>query len=179
MGGIRASRAARVAFVVGVTTLGVGTIVSCDNDTGTGTAPTSVDSASAFTALVEWQASEQEPVVNDDGEAALPVIYVVAADGETIDVGVQAAVAEATVDIATVRFADEATEAFELDDDAVRDDGSMLLVGAMPAAAGTITVDLVRYLAADRPEPFQLQITADDVGTTSVSGASVTAVSQP
>ena len=65
-----------------------------------------MSSADAITAIVAWQAEEQEPVIDDDGEPQLPVIFVVAGDGTTIDVGVQADVAEATNDWATVRFAD-------------------------------------------------------------------------
>ena len=70
--------------------------------------------------------------MNDNGEERLPVIYVVAADGETIDVGVQADVAAATVDIADVRFADESADAFDdgVDDEPVIADGVMLLIGA-------------------------------------------------
>lgn len=156
---------------------------ACTSDGSGDAAPDEVDPASAYVAMIEWQASEQDPVINDAGDVELPVIYVVAADGETIDVGVQAAVAEATVDMATVRFADEAGDAFDSDLDGapVRDHGSMLLVGAVPVAAPTIMVDLVRYLAAERPEPFQLEITADDLatGTTNLRGASVTSVTQP
>ena len=138
-----------------------------------------VDHAAAFAALVEWQAQEQEPVLDDSGEAQLPVIYVVAAEGGTIDVGVQAEVASATVDLATVRFADEATEAF--DDDAegqpVIDDGSMLLVGPVPEPAPSVLVELLRYVSADESEAFIVEIAADEGSTT--SGASVTSVTQP
>jgi len=156
---------------------------ACASDGSGDAAPGEVDAASAFVAMIEWQTGEQEPVVTDAGETELPVIYVVAAAGETIDVGVQAAVAEATVDMATVRFADEATDAFDddLDGEPVRDQGSMLLVGAIPVAAPTIVVDLVRYVAADRPEPFQLEITADDLGPGTIGqrSAIVTSATSP
>lgn len=154
---------------------------SCTSD-GTGdVAPTEVDPTSAYIAIVEWQASEQEPVVNDSGETQLPVIYVVAADGTTIDVGVQAAVAGATVDIATVRFADEAGEAFDssLEDEPVREHGSMLLVGLMPAPAPTVTVDVVRFAAIEDSEPMQITIKATPQDTTGLGRAVVTSVTPP
>ena len=71
-----------MAFVVGA--------AACGSDD----APDSsdVDPAAALTAIVEWQAGEQEPVVDDNGEIRLPVIYIASADGDTIDVGVQAEV---------------------------------------------------------------------------------------
>lgn len=138
-----------------------------------------VDHAAAFTALVEWQAGEQEPVLDDAGQEQLPVIYIAGAEGGTIDVGVQADVAAATVDLATVRFADDATEAFDdgVDGQPVIDDGSMLLVGALPDPAPVVVVELLRYLAADTSEAFLVEISAD--GRSTVGTASVTSVSQP
>lgn len=138
-----------------------------------------VGPAAALTALVEWQAGEQEPVLDDSGNAQLPVIYVAAAEGGTIDVGVQAEVASATVEVATVRFADEATEAFDEDAEGqpVIDEGSMLLVGPVPEPAPSVVVDLLRYLSADESEAFVVEITADAGSAT--NGASVTSVTQP
>ena len=84
--------------------LGVLMVAGCGGDDDVPS--TAVSSAEAITAIVAWQAEEQEPVIGEDGEPQLPVIFVVAGDGTTIDVGVQADVAEATNDWATVRFAD-------------------------------------------------------------------------
>lgn len=152
-------------------------VTGCDGSDDT--TADDVDHAAAFTALVEWQAGEQEPVLDDSGEAQLPVIYVAAAEGGTIDVGVQAEVASATVDVATVRFADEATEAFDdgVEGQPVIDEGSMLLVGPMPEPAPSVVVELLRYLSADESEAFVIEITVD-AGSTP-SGASVTSVTQP
>jgi len=135
-----------------------------------------VDQSSAYTAIIEWQAAEQEPVVNDDGTVKLPVVYVAAADGATIDVGVQASVAAATVDIADVRFADESSEAFDsgIDDEPVIDQGVMLLVGAIPEPAPTIDVELVRYLDIGSSSAFALQITADTTTSSGIGTATVT-----
>jgi hypothetical protein len=149
--------------------------VACSG--GDDTPSGAVDQAGAYTAIVEWQAGEQEPVENEDGTVELPVVYVAAADGETIDVGVQAKVAEETVDVADVRFADDSSEAFDegVDGAPVIDDGSLLLVGAMPEPAPTIEVEVLRYLAAETSTPFTLLISADDApDSTAVGSATVT-----
>lgn len=180
MGGNRAERAVgargvRVTALIGLVTLCALSVACTDGDSS----PSGeVDQSGAYTAIVEWQAAEQEPILNDDGTVKLPVIYVVAADGATIDVGVQASVASATVDIADVRFADESSEAFDsgIDGEPVIDQGVMLLVGAMPDPARTIEVELLRYLSVETSSPFVLQITADDADTKSsgVGDATVT-----
>ena len=136
-------------------------ITACDTDDDS---PAEVvGSADALTAAIAWEADEQEPVVDDGGEVRLPVIFVVAGDGATIDVGVQADVAAATVDWATVRFADQVAETFDPDTDGepVRDDGAMLLIGPLPEPATSVTLDLVRYTSVDVGEPFALEITAE------------------
>ncbi len=161
-----------MAFVIGA--------AACGGDD----APNSsdVDSAAALTAIVEWQAGEQEPVLDDNGDVQLPVIYVASADGGTIDVGVQADVAESTVDIATVRFTDDRGDAFDgdLDDQPVREQGVMLLVGPMPEPGPNVRVDVTRYSSVDRSEPFQLTITHPSGTPGSVSGrATVTVMTRP
>ncbi len=182
MGGNRPPRRARAAHVGAVALLAALAISACDNDEPT--ANDVVGPADAITATIAWQAGEQEPVLNDDGEAQLPVIFVVAGDGATIDVGVQADVAAATVDWATVRFADDVAETFDPDveGEPVRDQGAMLLLGPMPEPAPSISLDLVRYSAIDDGEPFVLEITSDTTSTdtdNSTPGASVTAVTPP
>lgn len=116
----------------------------------------------AMTAIVQWQAIEQEPVLDDEGEALLPVIYVVAADGGTIDVGVQAAVAQAVADTAVVRFADDAADAFDLDAEGepVRDDGALLAVGAVPDPSSVLMVDVDRYTEHEEPETLTVRVAA-------------------
>ena len=157
-------------------------LVACDNDN---TAPTDVvEPADAITAVVAWQAEEQAPVLDANGETQLPVIFVVADGGGTIDIGVQAAVAAASVDWATVSFADDVADTFDpsLDGEPVRNDGVMLLVGPMPAPARTVEVNLVRYTTVDDGEPFTLMITSDVAPTNTDNAtprAAVTSVSQP
>ena len=183
MGGNRAQRRARSAHLGAAALLATLAITGCDSDDATATDV--VGSADAITAAVSWQAGEQEPVIDDDGEVQLPVIFVVADVGATIDVGVQADVAGATVDWATVRFADDVTDTFDpdLEGEPVRDDGVMLLVGPMPEPAPSIELDLIRYSAVDDGEPFRLEITAeiepDSTDPNDTPRAFVTAVTQP
>jgi len=158
-------------------------VAACDSDDA---APTDVVGvADAISAVVAWQADEQQPVLDDNGEELLPVIFVVADIGVTIDVGVQADVAAATADWATVRFADDVTDTFNaaLEGEPVRDAGVMLLVGPMPDPAQSVEVALVRYRSVDDAESFTLEITSDPTTPTdtdnATSRASVTSVTQP
>jgi len=157
-------------------------VTACDSDDA---APTDVvGAADAMTAVVAWQADEQEPVLDDNGEELPPVIFIVADVGATIDVRVQADVAAATADWATVRFADDIADTFNpaLDGEPVRDDGVMLLVGPMPDPAQSVEVALVRYRSVDDAESFTLEITNDPTTTdtdNSTPNASVTSVTQP
>lgn len=121
-----------------------------------------VEPADAYTAIVTWQAGEQEPILAADGDEQLPVIFIVAASGDNIDVGVQATVTSATSSEAIVRFADEAADGFDPrgDDAPVREDGVMLAIGAIPPASHSIKVEVDRYTTQDDPEQLSLTIRA-------------------
>jgi hypothetical protein len=124
-------------------------------------------------------------VIADDGEVQLPVVYVVADAGTSIDVGVQADVAESTVDWATVRFADDIADTFDpdLEGEPVRDDGAMLLVGPIPEPAPSIALTVVRYTSVDDSEPFVLEVVSepapDDTSAIPAPRATVTSATQP
>jgi hypothetical protein len=139
-----------------------------------------VDAAAALTAIVEWQADDREPVLDDNGDALLPVIYVAAGDGGTIDVGVQATVAAAAIDVATVRFADDVADAFDtgIEGEPVIGDGVMLLIGAMPEPARTVVVPLQRFTDSTTAEALELEIRTDP-RPTGIGPATVIAVTQP
>jgi hypothetical protein len=162
--------------------LGVVALASCNDDE---TASDVVGPADAITAIVAWQVDQEEPVIADDGEVQLPVIYVVADAGTTIDVGVQADVAESTVDWATVRFADDIADTFDpdLEGEPVHDEGVMLLVGSIPEPARSIELPLVRYTAVDDGEPFIVEIVTepapDDTSDVPAPRATVTSATQP
>jgi hypothetical protein len=172
------SRAAAVVSALALAAL----VTSCGDDPDPD-AVAEVTPAAAYTAIVTWQAGQQEPVVGDDGEAQLPVVYVAAVDGAGIDVGVQAEVAASTAEVAVVRFADDRSEAFdtELPDQPVIDGGSMLMFDELPPPAPTITVDVVRQLAADEAEPLEFELRARPVGQPDDDAvtAVVTSVTQP
>jgi hypothetical protein len=181
-GGVAGNWVSSAVRMGAVVVLGVFTFTSCDDDEA---ASDVVGPADAITAVVAWQTGEQEPVIADDGEVQLPVIYIVADAGMTIDVGVQADVAESTVDWATVRFADDIADTFDPDlaGEPVRDDGVMLLVGPMPEPAPSIEVPLVRYTAVDDGEPLVVEIVSepapDDTSDVPAPRATVTSATQP
>ena len=183
MGGNQESRVASVARRCSAALLLALAVAACDDDDPA--ADVVVGPGDAITAIVAWQAGEQEPVIDDAGEPQPPVIFIVGGEGTTIDVGVQANVAAATADWATVRFADDVADTFDpgLEGEPVRDDGALLLVGPIPEPARLIDVDVVRYTAVDDGEQFTLEITSDTspnsgTGPDPAPRASVTAVTQ-
>jgi len=125
-----------------------------------------VVAADAYIAVVGWEVDEYEPVVDENGDVELPVVYVAPADGETIEVGIQAAVVEATVDMAIVRFADEASEALDTDTEGepVKDGGVLLIVGDMPDPSRTIELEVVRYQSIGDDSMLTVEITASADG---------------
>jgi len=135
---------------------------------GSDTTPTAdeVVAADAYIAVVGWEVGEHEPVIDEKGEIELPVVYIAPAGGSTIDVGIQAAVVEATVDIAIVRFADEAVEAVDSDTEGepVKDNGILLIVDDMPEPSRTIEVGLVRYRSIEDDSTLTIEVTASTDG---------------
>jgi len=124
--------------------------------------------ADAFIAVVGWEAEQTDATLDENGDPELPVIYVAPADGGTIDVAVQAAVVEATVDIAIVRFADDVSEALDTDEteEPVKDDGILLIVGDMPEPSNTIQLGVIRYRSLDDDTMLTIEITASTEGAT-------------
>ena len=127
---------------------------------------TEIGPADAITALVRWHVDASEPVVDDAGDIVLPIVYIASATGETIDVGIQAAVAERTTDDAVVRFADDRSEAVDDGEDAhpVKDDGVLLLLGELPEPAPTVTFPVTRYRAADDEQTLEIEVAATGGG---------------
>jgi hypothetical protein len=149
-------------------------VAGCSDGSDTTPDANQVVAADAYIAVVDWEVSEHDPVMDEDGDVELPVVYVAPADGETIDVGIQAAVVEATVDIAIVRFADEAAEALDADTEGepVKDDGVLLIVGDLPEPSRTIELVVVRYQSIEDDSMLTVEITA------SADGAAVTSTLQ-
>ncbi len=73
--------------------------------------PEAVATDAVLTALVDWAVeSDAAPTTTDDETL---VVYIAASNGDTIDAAVQASVVAATTDEATVRFADDRSEAID------------------------------------------------------------------
>lgn len=166
----RRGRARHVDVAVAATAaLAAAMLTGCADDPAP---PGVVEPTDAYTAIITWQAEEQEPVLGADGAPQLPVIYVVAADGDTIDAGVQASVTAATADDAVVRFADDANDTFDADVDGapVHDGGVLLAIGAMPEPAYTLDVDVNRFDAKDDYQGMALRVTATERTTVASGG---------
>ena len=146
--------------------LGIATIVvaACSSD-GESAQGTVADTA-AVTALVNWAAGEMPPEVDENGGVEAPIVYVTTESGGTLDAGLQASVVETTTETATVRFADDRSEA--VDDTSelmlVHDDGVMLVLGDLPEASRTLTVDVEWYRSIDETSNLVVTITADASG---------------
>jgi hypothetical protein len=134
-----------------------------------------VDRSEAYLAVIEWQLARQAEAdgVPTDSSATtteapeLPVVYVVVSDGSKIGANVQASVANATVDVATVRFADSREEALEVDDQQqpVRDDGVLLSISPLPPdPARVISVELEVYRSIGDHKTWDLSIGASGDG---------------
>ncbi len=147
---------------------------ACTSDGG-GTTTTSIGAADVYTALVDWQVGMIEgsgPPVTD---APLPVVYIAAEDGSTIDPKTQAKVAENTVDRAKVRFADSQDDAVDSDLDAapVKDDGVLLVVAKFDGK-NTNSVDVPVTVYHDADDEHRLLVTVtSNADTVSVTSSSV------
>jgi hypothetical protein len=138
--------------------------------------PAAVSTDAVLTALVDWAVgSDVTPTTTGDDDEP-PVVYITASNGDTIDAAVQASVVAATTDEATVRFADDRSEAIDdhTDEQRVHDDGVLLVVGELPADAPPSNVsvsDVIveRYRAIDDTSVFVLTVAPDGDGA-SVTG---------
>ena len=154
-------RGAILAISVGIAAI---VVVACSSDGGS--TQGTVEDTAAVTALVNWAAGEMPPEVDENGDVEPPIVYVATHSGSTLDAGLQASVVEETTDTATVRFADDRSEA--IDDTSelmpVHDDGVMLVVGDLPDPAPTLTVDVEWYRSIDETRNLVVTITADPSG---------------
>jgi hypothetical protein len=143
-----------------------------------------VEPHEVYLAVIHWELdrradSVEVPAVPDastdgttdstDVDDDLPVVYVAAADGSAIGANVQATVAHATVDEATVRFADAHDEALEMDDETqpVKDDGVLLSVAPIPPDAEQqrrVEVEVTVYRSLNDQESWLVSIDATGDG---------------
>jgi hypothetical protein len=129
-----------------------------------------VSTDAVLTALVDWTVATDAPATTTGDE--LPIVYITASNGDTIDAAVQASVVAATADDATVRFADDRSEAIDdkTDDQSVHDDGVLLVVGELPTEPPLSDVTVERYRALDDTSVFVVTLVPNGDGA-SVSGA--------
>ena len=120
----------------------------------------------AYVAIVEWEIEQTEPVVDDDGEVVLPVIYLAAASGETIEVGVQANVVATVDDTAVIRFADQAADALDTGTagEPVKDDGVLMVIDEFEVGSPTADARVSMYRSTDDDTTWILELTATDTG---------------
>jgi hypothetical protein len=144
-------------------------ICGCGSDSGSSNRL--VEPASALAAIVTWALAEPgaSPSVTAPDTAPTedqPVVYLTAQSGETIDAGIQASVVESLHDEATVRFADERTEAVddESDDEPVRDNGVMLIVGELPDGERVADVDVEWYRSSTDFGVYVVEVRATPEG---------------
>jgi hypothetical protein len=129
----------------------------------------SVSTDAVLTALVDWAVGGDAAPTADENP---PVVYITASNGDTIDAAVQASVVESTADDATVRFADDRSEAIDdtTDDQRCHDDGVLLVVGELPADGTPSAMTVERYRAVDDATIFDVTLAPDGDGA-AVTGA--------
>lgn len=149
----------------------MGLLAGCSSDDGDSNTPV-VSPAEAYTAIVRWEAEQRAPVVDEDGNVELPVVYLTAAVGGTIDIAVQADVVGATADDdLVVRFSDEADEAIDdgVEGSPVRDDGTMFVLEELPEGDANLIASVRRYRSIDEQATLHLEIVASDEGAKVIS----------
>ena len=153
------------ALVAAVLPMCVVGTTACSDD---GHEPAMVEPDEVYVAIIRWQLARQAGTTGDSSlttevDAGLPVVYVAAADGSEISAQVQARVAAATVDDATIRFADSRDEVLDLnaDDEPVNDDGVLLSVEQIePDAARRRTTEVVVYRSLSDQQTWELTVDA-------------------
>lgn len=121
-----------------------------------------VTPTNAYTAIVRWEIERGDAVVDADGNAEAPVIFLAAGSGGTVDVGVQAGVVSEIDNAAVIRFVDDARDARDetLDKEPVKDDGVMILIDEFEPDQVSVEARIVRYQSIDDDRAWILQLTA-------------------
>ena len=143
--------------------------------------PVSITTADAYSAAIRWylDSNDAAPATSASGDNGDPLILYVAPDsGKAIDEQTQASVVSdlaAMTDRVTVRFADVRDDALDLEapDVPVKDDGVLLIVGAVTEGPPPVDVDVAVYRNADDESTFTMRITTagDSFRATAVSAA--------
>jgi len=124
----------------------------------------SVTPQSAYIAIVQWEVDNTKPVLDEEGNAELPVIYLATTSGGTVDVAVQAEVVATIADTAVIRFADDPLEGRDqgLEGEPVKDDGVMLVLDPFEPDQPVVGATISRYKSIDDVVTWHLEITATE-----------------
>lgn len=153
----------------------LGSIAACSSDDDDG--PMSIKTADAYAAAIRWYLASVEttPPPTTDPSGPL-IVYVAPATGKAIDSQAQASVVAEMADMTeqvTVRFADVRDDALdmELPDLPVKDDGVLLIVGAVTEGPPPVEVDVAVYHSVADEQAFTMRITTsgDSFRATAVS----------
>jgi hypothetical protein len=144
-------------------------LVGCTS--GTEPERATVTPTDAYTAIVRWEIEQNEPVIDPDGNADTPVIYLAAGSGGTVDVRVQANVVSNIEDAAVIRFADDARDARDetVENEPVKDDGIMILIDEFEPDQARVDARIVRYRSIGDDNAWILEVTATGDGADVVS----------
>ena len=125
---------------------GVALAVAAGCDSGVDDDPSRA--AQVYLATIRAATADQPPPADPE---ALPVVYVVAVGETAIPAAVQAEVAVLLREERDVRFADERAQAIHADLAAapVRDDGTLVAIGEVPADSESIDVEVEIYRSDD------------------------------
>jgi hypothetical protein len=153
-------------------------VTACGSDDN---GPISIKTSDAYSAAIRWylDSVEATPPTTAAGDGSGPlIVYVAPESGKAIDSQAQASVVAEMADMTdrvTVRFADVRDDALDMEvpDLPVKDDGVLLIVGAVTEGPPPVDVDVAVYRNADDEHTFTMRITTagDSFRATAVSGA--------
>lgn len=153
--------------------LAAAALVGCTSDSDP--EPRTVTPTGAYTAIVRWEIERTDPVVDEDGNVEVPVIYLADGAGGTVDVRVQADVVSNIDDAAVIRFADDARDARDdgFDHEPIKDDGVMLLLDDFEPDQARVDARIERYVSIDDEDTWIVELAAsgDDVTVESADRA--------
>lgn len=139
-------------------------LVGCTSDPAP--ALPTVTPESAYVAIVQWEVDRSEPVVDEEGNIELPVIYLASTLGGTVDVGVQAEVVATVDEAAVIRFADDQRDARDegLEGEPVKDEGVMIVLDEFDPEQSVVDARVSRYRSIDDVATWRLEVTATEAG---------------
>lgn len=147
--GARRGRALVIALVA---------LTACSSSGGS--PPTPVDrTVDVYEGIVRWTIGGL-PSPPTTGVEKLPIVYVIAVDGDPIAADSQVEIVRDLKDDATVRFADQRDEAIDdgVEGEPVRDGGILVLVGPVEDGTVPVDVDITLYRTASDERPMRLRL---------------------